>query len=61
MTRLLFAIGTLFLAGCAGVAEMREEAPFATFTSSKTPDALAACMSEAWTMQDRWPMTPDVR
>ena len=33
----------------------------ATFASAKSPDALFACMPEAWTNQERWPITPDVR
>ena len=49
------------LAACAGVAEMRADEPFATFASDKSPDDVAACASEAWTLQERWPVTPDVR
>lgn len=49
------------LAACAGVAEMRAGEPFATFTSAKSPDDVAACTSEAWVVQDRFPFTPDVR
>lgn len=49
------------LTACAGVAEMRAEEPFAYFASDKHPDVLAACIAEAWIMQDRWPQTPDVR
>ena len=61
MSRLFVMVGLALLAGCAGVAEMREEGPFATFNSSKSPDVIAACVSEAWTLQKVGFMTPDVR
>jgi hypothetical protein len=61
MIRIFVTIGAAFLAGCAGVVEMREEGPFATFSSAQPPDAIAACISEAWTMQKVGFMTPDVR
>lgn len=61
MTRIMMVLGMVLLGGCAGVGEMREEAPVATFLSSKSPDVLAACVSEAWTLQKILYMTPDVR
>lgn len=59
--RLATAALLAFLTACAGVAEMRADQPFAYFASNKHPDELAACIAEAWIMQDRWPQTPDVR
>lgn len=59
--RKLIVLLTVLITGCAGVAEMRADEPFATFASAKSPEDVAACTSEAWTLQDRWPVTPDVR
>ncbi|MCD9046798.1 hypothetical protein [Luteimonas sp. MHLX1A] len=61
MLRLFLVLLALTSAGCAGVSEMRTDGPFATFASGKSPDAVADCVAEAWTLQERFPLTPDVR
>jgi L-fucose isomerase-like protein len=43
------ALATVALVGCGGVQGARDAAsPQTTFTSSKKPDALAGCITTAW-------------
>lgn len=53
----------LLVTGCATMVEMRDEGPYRSLTSTKTPEVIANCVSEAWTTQQVTPIafTPDVR
>lgn len=48
MTRYLTSIAIAILCGCATPNQMRESAPAATFSSTKTAKSIALCVAKRW-------------